>query len=106
MQICAKERKGRKNEVVYAIRTYTYVYMYNTNPILTDLDVQNDPSQAKTTQGKQKVWSHTGSNCGPLACEASVITNYTMRPGRIHRRQKRVCMKPLLNGIWLKWQLV
>jgi hypothetical protein len=30
-------------------------------------------------QGKKK-WFHPDSNRGPTACEADVITNYTMKP--------------------------
>jgi hypothetical protein len=36
-------------------------------------------------QFKRKKWFNPGSNRGPCACEAHVITNYTIEPTHILR---------------------
>ena len=49
--------------------------------------------------------SWSWSSCGPLACEASVITNYTMRPQRIVVWLKQPLMNKLSQRNLASWQI-
>ena len=70
------EPRNRKENKRTCLR---HMYMYIPVPHADRSRCAKRPKASQKGEGA-KAWSHTGSNCGPLACEASVITNYTMRP--------------------------
>ena len=51
---------------------------------------------------KECAWTHPGSNWRPCACEAHVITNYTMSPGLGRLMEKQPTKTPHIKGNALK----
>ena len=89
----------RKTESIFQCKSAPLVYYHNTswkNQKMTEnlpkLKATTMMTRTKNYEGiikqdsqqahlaKETKWFHPGSNRRPFACEANVITNYTMKP--------------------------